>query len=87
MQIGLAPLALGDKLRAVLHASRLSGPSAHGQIAVIFETARPAEVAPLIVQAYGLSKRESEIIQMVARGLSTTEIAESEFTALARLMP
>jgi len=61
----------------VLHASRLSGPSAQGQIAVIFETARPAEVAPLIVQAYGLSKRESEIIQMVARGLSTTEIAET----------
>jgi len=61
----------------VLHASRLSGQRAQGQIAVIFEVARPAEVAPLIVQAYDLSKRESEILQLVARGLSTAEIAET----------
>jgi len=61
----------------VLHASRLSGPSAQGQIAVIFEVARPAEVAPLIVQAYDLTKRESALLQLVARGLSTTEIAET----------
>jgi DNA-binding CsgD family transcriptional regulator len=60
----------------VLHASRLSGPGAQGQIAVIFEVARPAEVAPLIVQAYDLSRRESEITQSVLRGLSTIEIAE-----------
>ena len=59
----------------VLHASRLSGPSAQGQIAVIFEVARPAEIAPLIVQAYDLSKRESEIMQSVLRGLSTEEIS------------
>ena len=59
----------------VLHASRLSGPSAGGQIAVIIEAARPAEVAPLIVQAYDLTKRESEILQLVVRGHSTAEIA------------
>jgi len=59
----------------VLHASRLSGPSAQAQIAVIFEVARPAEIAPLIVQAYDLSKRESEIMQSVLRGLSTEEIS------------
>ena len=59
----------------VLHASRLSGQSAQGQIAVIFEAARPAEVTPLIVQAYDLSRREGEIMQLVTRGLSTTEIS------------
>ena len=59
----------------VLHASRLSGPAAQGQIAVIFEVARPAEVAPLIVQAYDLTRRESEILQNVMRGMSTTEIS------------
>ena len=59
----------------VLHASRLSGPSAGGQIAVIIEAARQAEVAPLIVQAYDLTKRESEILQLVVRGHSTAEIA------------
>ena len=59
----------------VLHASRLSGPSAPGQIAVIFEVAQPVEIAPLIVLAYDLSKRESEIMQSVLRGLSTSEIS------------
>jgi DNA-binding CsgD family transcriptional regulator len=59
----------------VLHASRLSGLSTQRQIAVIFEVARPAEIAPLIVLAYDLSKRESEIMQLVVRGLSTTEIS------------
>ncbi len=57
----------------VLHASRLS---ATGQIAVIFEVARPAEIAPLIMQVYDLSKREGEIMQHVVRGLSTAEISE-----------
>src|SRR5260370_36593181 len=54
----------------VLHASRLLGPSAQAQIAVIFEVARPAEIAPLIVQAYDLSKRERELMQSVLRGLA-----------------
>lgn len=61
----------------VLHASRLSGPSVQGRIAVIFEVARPAEVALLIVQAYDLSRRESEIVRSVLCGLSTREIAET----------
>jgi DNA-binding CsgD family transcriptional regulator len=61
----------------VLHASRLAGPGAQGQIAVIFEVARPAEIAPLIVQAYDLTRRESEILQSVVRGLSTNEMAET----------
>jgi DNA-binding CsgD family transcriptional regulator len=61
----------------LLHASRLSGEHAQGQIAVVVEVARPAEVAPLIVQAYDLSKRESEIMQLIARGLSTAEISEA----------
>jgi DNA-binding CsgD family transcriptional regulator len=61
----------------LLHASRLAGQQVQGQIAVIVEVARPAEVAPLIVQAYDLSKRESEILQLITRGHSTAEIAEA----------
>ncbi len=59
----------------VLYASRLAGLSAQAQIAVIFEVAQPAEIAPLIVQAYDLSKRESEIMQSVLRGSSTGEMS------------
>ncbi|HTU07924.1 MAG TPA: helix-turn-helix transcriptional regulator [Trebonia sp.] len=43
--------------------------------AVIIEDAKPAEIAPLIVQAYGLSPREAEVTSLVLRGLSTKEIA------------
>ena len=59
----------------VFHASRLKVLSTQAQIAVIFEVARPVEIAPLIGQAYNLSKRESEIMQLVVRGLSTGEMA------------
>jgi DNA-binding CsgD family transcriptional regulator len=60
----------------VLHASRLRTADVEGQIAVIFEEARPAEIAPLIVDAYGLTKREGEITMLVLRGLSTAEVSE-----------
>jgi DNA-binding CsgD family transcriptional regulator len=59
----------------VLHASRLRAPGTEGQIAVILEEARPAEIAPLIVEAYGLTKREAEITKLVLRGLSTAEVS------------
>jgi DNA-binding CsgD family transcriptional regulator len=59
----------------VLHASRLRAADTEGQIAVIFEEARPSEIAPLIVDAYGLTKREGELTQLVLRGLSTAEVS------------
>lgn len=40
----------------VLHASRLSSSSTQRQIAMIIKVARPAAVAPLIVEAYDLSR-------------------------------
>ena len=60
----------------VLHASRLRAAETEGRIAVIFEEARPSEIAPLIVDAYGLTKREGEITKLVLRGLSTAEVSE-----------
>jgi len=59
----------------VLSASRLSSEASQGQISVIFETAQPIEIAPLLLQAYHLTKREGEITQCILRGWSTTEIA------------
>lgn len=59
----------------VMHASRLAGPGPPGQVAVILEVAQPLEVAPLVLQAYGLTPREREIADLVLRGLSTDAIA------------
>jgi DNA-binding CsgD family transcriptional regulator len=46
------------------------------QIAVLFEAARPSELASAIADAYGFTEREREITALVARGLTTTEIAD-----------
>ncbi|MCC6613002.1 MAG: helix-turn-helix transcriptional regulator [Anaerolineae bacterium] len=58
----------------VIHASRLNREDSQ-QIAVIFELARPSEMAPLMMQVYQLTRREGEIAQCVLQGWSTTEIA------------
>jgi DNA-binding CsgD family transcriptional regulator len=59
----------------VLHASRLHRRDATASIGVIIEPAEPLDLAPLIVQAYGLSARERQICLLVMRGRSTAEIA------------
>lgn len=59
----------------VLHASRLAGPRAAGQIAVTIEAARPIEVAPLILRAYDLTERETRVAQLVLQGRATDEMA------------
>jgi len=60
----------------VLHASWLQ--LAEGeppQIAVIIEIAAPAEVATVIMQAYGLTERERAVTGLVCQGRSTGQIA------------
>jgi DNA-binding CsgD family transcriptional regulator len=42
---------------------------------VIIEPAQPAEVADLVVRAYGLTPRKRELLGLVLRGSSTKEIA------------
>jgi DNA-binding CsgD family transcriptional regulator len=60
---------------AVLHASRLATPATDA-IAVIIEEPSPAELAPLLMMAYGLTKQERTLTGLVCRGLSTNEIAD-----------
>jgi DNA-binding CsgD family transcriptional regulator len=60
-----------------LSASRLSRWGEPGQVAVMFEIAHPMEIAPLIMQAYHLTKREGEVTHLILQGCATTEIAAS----------
>ncbi|TDC97066.1 helix-turn-helix transcriptional regulator [Actinomadura sp. 7K507] len=60
----------------VCHASCLHGPDgAPGPTAMVIQPAAGSDMAPIIAEAYGLSARELEITQLVARGLSTGDIA------------
>jgi DNA-binding CsgD family transcriptional regulator len=53
----------------------LMGDGPEAPVAIMFEAARPAEMAPLIADAYGLTDRERRVTELVAQGLSTKQIA------------
>jgi DNA-binding CsgD family transcriptional regulator len=74
-----ARVQLGSGKWLAVQASRLTTSDGRRQIAVIVESASPAEIAPLIVSAYSLTARESEVAQLVLRGLGTREIATALF--------
>jgi DNA-binding CsgD family transcriptional regulator len=57
-----------------LYASPLVG-AAEERAMVVIEPSRPAEVAPIVAQAYDLSRREREVLALVAQGLALDEIA------------
>lgn len=44
-------------------------------IAVVVELATPAELAPMILLAYGLTTREGEVAQLVLQGKPTKQLA------------
>jgi DNA-binding CsgD family transcriptional regulator len=58
----------------VIHGSRVRD-RLDGSVAIIIEEAKPSEVAPIIIQAYGLTDREADLVRLVVQGLSTKEIA------------
>jgi DNA-binding CsgD family transcriptional regulator len=57
-----------------LHATHLHG-QADEQVAVIIEPAVAREIAPIIVAAYALTGRESDVLAAVLRGCSSRQIA------------
>jgi DNA-binding CsgD family transcriptional regulator len=60
---------------AVLHAAWMATGDTNA-IAVIIEEPSPAELAPVVMMAYGLTKQEQVLSAMVCRGLSTSAIAD-----------
>ena len=50
----------------------LLGDGPDAQVAVLLETARPAELAPLIADAYGFTDRERRVTELVAQGYPRT---------------
>jgi DNA-binding NarL/FixJ family response regulator len=55
-----------------LHASPLGS---DGRVAVMIEPARATDIVPILLESYGLTDRETEVVTLVARGLATKEIA------------
>ena len=47
------------------------------QTSVIIEQAHPAEIAPILLQAYDISPREAEVVQHVLAGVPSTAIGEA----------
>ena len=59
-----------------VHASRLHGPG-EPHIAVVLEPTEVRDSAPLVLAAYGLSRREAEVARLVLRGSSTRAISDA----------
>lgn len=61
----------------VVHGFSLHGVAAGSvRTAVVIEPATASDIAPLLVETYGLGPREQQITQLIARGLNTPQIAE-----------
>jgi DNA-binding CsgD family transcriptional regulator len=71
-----ARLRTADGRWLILEASCLRSPSGKpGLISVTISPANSSQIAPITVEAYGLTPREKQVTHAVARGLSNADIA------------
>ena len=64
---------------ALLHGSRVA--DATDRVTVIIAPAMPMDVVALLLGAYGLTARESEVAELVIRGQSTAQVSAALFIA------
>ncbi|MDQ3642027.1 MAG: LuxR C-terminal-related transcriptional regulator [Actinomycetota bacterium] len=60
---------------AVLHASEMAGLGEGRHVAVVVEPATSAELAPMILLAYGLTRREADVARLVLQGKPTKAVS------------
>lgn len=63
----------GDGRWVRLHVTPVHGEA--GAVAVVIETARPDDIVRILLESYGLTDRETDIVLLLARGLAPKEIA------------
>jgi DNA-binding CsgD family transcriptional regulator len=70
---GASTVVVGSRGPLALHASRLKGDL--DEIAIVIERPRPIQLTPRVMDAYDLTRRESEVTELVLRGKTTAQIA------------
>ncbi len=58
-----------------VHASPMAGLSEGHHVAVVIEPAKPAELAPVILLAHGLTRREGQVAQLALQGKTNKIVA------------